>query len=300
MLLSVVFELERVSMQGFQTVSGRQIHAWLLNLVRARDPSFAQELHDGSRHKPFTVAVGSPAGAFDAGVANLTPDDPHLIFRITSLSNRLTILLGESIESLSEIQIGGADFCLRQASPDTYEHILAGASSFEQIWEYAGYRQEFSEVVLRFLTPTAFSFDHGGRSLQNMPGEFPDQYPVERHQDRRNTLFPIARLVFTSLAEKWTKNAPEEFKIKPETQQIFVDLVREEAHAVQTVHPLDYNKFQVKGFVGYCSYSIGRKAPAELRHMLHALASFAFYGGVGLKTTSGMGLTICEEASEQL
>jgi CRISPR-associated endoribonuclease Cas6 len=297
MLLSIVFELERISMQGFQTISGRQIHAWLLNLVRARDQSFAQELHDGSRHKPFTIAVGTLSGAFEGGVANLTPDDPHLIFRITSLSNRLTILLGESIEGLGEIQIGGAAFCLRQVYPDACEHMLAGACSFEQIWEYAGYRQAFNEVVLRFLTPTAFSFDHGGRSLQNMSGEFPDRDSAEGHQDRRNTLFPIARLVFASLAEKWTKYSPEELQTKPATQQILLNLVREEAHAVHTVHPLDYNKFQVKGFVGYCSYSVGRKAPAELRHMLHALASFAFYGGVGLKTTSGMGLTICEEAS---
>jgi hypothetical protein len=294
MLLSIVLELEPLAIQCFQTITARQIHAWLLNLVRARDPSFAEELHAGDRHKPFTVAVGTLAGS-EEGFANLTPDDSCLIFRITSLSNRLTILLGDSIEGLREIQLGGTAFCLRQVSLNASEHLLAGASSFEQIWESAKYRRELSDVKLRFLTPTAFSFDHGGRSFLNVSGDPADGGPDARQQDRRNTLFPIARLVFASLAEKWTKYAPEALKIMPETQRTFLDLVREEVHAIHTVRPLNYNKFQVKGFVGYCVYSAGHKAPEEMRHMLRALAYFAFYGGVGLKTTSGMGLTICEE-----
>jgi CRISPR-associated endoribonuclease Cas6 len=297
MLMSGVFELEGLDLQGSQTIHGRQIHAWLLNLVRAKNPAFAQELHDGARHKPFTVAIGTLSGA-EEGIANLSLCEPSLIFRITSLSNKLTILLGECIEGLHEIQLGGTTFRLRQVSLNTCEHMLAGTNSFEQIWEDAGFRLQLGDVSLRFLTPTAFSFNYSSRSLENMESELPDRNRAKRQLDRRNTLFPIARLVFASLAEKWTEYAPEKLKIKPESQRIFLDLVREEAHAIRTALPLDYNKFQVKGFVGGCTYSAGCKPSAEFQHMLHVLASFAFYGGVGLKTTSGMGLTICVDASE--
>ena len=44
-----------------------------------------------------------------------------------------------------------------------------------------------------------------------------------------------------------------------------------------------------KWFVGSCEYSVGRRGSADHRRFLRLLAEFAFYAGVGLRTTMGMG-----------
>ncbi|MBI3490961.1 MAG: CRISPR system precrRNA processing endoribonuclease RAMP protein Cas6 [Acidobacteria bacterium] len=50
----------------------------------------------------------------------------------------------------------------------------------------------------------------------------------------------------------------------------------------------------MRGFIGTCEYSVGPRAPEDVSRALHLLADFAFFCGVGLKTTMGMGQVLGE------
>jgi CRISPR-associated endoribonuclease Cas6 len=52
---------------------------------------------------------------------------------------------------------------------------------------------------------------------------------------------------------------------------------------------LDFGGYQELGFSGQVTYEFSRDVPVELARAINALADFAFYGGVGAKTTMGMG-----------
>ena len=51
----------------------------------------------------------------------------------------------------------------------------------------------------------------------------------------------------------------------------------------------DYAGYRQLGFVGACEFLPHRGVPADVVRVLHLLAAFAFFAGVGYKTTMGMG-----------
>jgi CRISPR-associated endoribonuclease Cas6 len=52
---------------------------------------------------------------------------------------------------------------------------------------------------------------------------------------------------------------------------------------------LDFGTYRELGFQGDVSYEIDARAPDELVKTIQALGDFAFFSGVGAKTTMGMG-----------
>lgn len=106
-------------------------------------------------------------------------------------------------------------------------------------------------------------------------------------------MFPIARLVFASLARSW--NAHSGRPLPPAVEQELLAAVHEQAHAVATVtSPVVLGRYFVNGFVGNCKYGLGGRSSQEARRALNLLARYAFFSGVGLKRTMGMGQVIGE------
>ena len=148
------------------------------------------------------------------------------------------------------------------------EHPWSRTSTFEEL--RARWRQGDvpGRVRLLFLSPTAFA----GRDA--------------------STLFPLPALVFGSLVRRWNQHAPEPFA--PSVRDSLLGTIREEAHELHTF-PIEFGTHRLKGFVGVCEYSAHQGAPAEVSRVVQTLADFAFYSGVGLTTTMGMGQVICEQ-----
>ena len=119
---------------------------------------------------------------------------------------------------------------------------------------------------LTFHTPTAFS-----SNARNV-----------------TSLFPTPELVFRSLGRRWNVYAGSCGTIAAERLDELCAALRVMHYSLTTRSVRLAPHMTTKGFVGTCEYSVGRTTP-EQRRLLRLLAGFAFFAGVGLRTTMGMG-----------
>jgi len=133
-------------------------------------------------------------------------------------------------------------------------------TSFSNLLASAGRERK---LRLAFLSPTTF-----------------------RSAGQRNLLFPRPSLVFGSLLAKWNAHAPASLSIDLREE----DLSRIRVSGYQLVtRMLDFGSYQELGFCGRVTYECHADLPDGQVRALNALAAFAFFSGVGAKTTMGMG-----------
>lgn len=267
MFKSLLIEIEPTELVE---ASGGQVHGWFMREVSARSPALATRLHAPVRGKPFTVWTGPRFALGPAGVQR-DESDPVRWLRLTSVDPELTALLPEIASSLDVVTLGATAFHRLQIFTDG-QHPLTGNLDPKDLWaRWMDGVAPRGRVSLRFLSPTAFS---KGRSS--------------------TTLLPVAALVFRSLLKTWNENVTP--AVTEEAAAELLAAVQEESHTLHTVPPLRFQSHQLKGFLGECEYSCGAKASDPSKRLLHLLSDFAFYAGVGLKRTMGMGQVIGEDA----
>ncbi len=132
--------------------------------------------------------------------------------------------------------------------------------SFEQLLEEA--QPEF-RITLEFCSPASF-----GKAT----GEL---------------IFPLPRLVFSSLRKKW--NTFSKTKIPSDIKKEFENM-RIQRFNLKTASTY-LRKEEILGFIGTAVYQLPPSTEKEKRRMINALANFAFYAGIGTKTEKGMGQT---------
>jgi len=129
-------------------------------------------------------------------------------------------------------------------------------------WDEFGRGASSRAIRLHFCTPTAF------------------------RQGDLDLPLPLPRLVFRSLLARWNAFAPISLPLDGEMIDRTVAL-----SSVQIKTRMFFDgRSHIPGFVGPVELRIMRRAPDEIVHALHILAEFAFFAGVGRKTTHGMGL----------
>lgn len=241
--------------------SGRATHAAFLSLLRAIDARMAERLHEREGAKPFSVAI--------LGAHQLATRHPPAL-RVTSLDTGLTdLLVDDRVWRGRPIKIRNTE--ARIATVTTSQNGATGSQPcshtalLQQGREQAGGSDRLS-VGLRFLTPTTFRLVE--TSLM-MP-------------------LPWPRLVFQSLEQKWNAFSPEGIWINWLEFDRRVSIAR---HAVRT-EMVDMGSYRQVGFVGDVQFILHRGAPLNVVEATHALALFARYGGVGAKTTMGMGAAV--------
>jgi CRISPR-associated endoribonuclease Cas6 len=116
-------------------------------------------------------------------------------------------------------------------------------------------------VGMRFLTPTGFK------------------------RNERQIFLPLPELVFGGLLRRWRLLVESEAWLNLEAilPQIEIHNYRVESHAVQLK-----SDRTLRGFCGETEYSFRNVTESEQR-ALSTLAFFAFFSGVGYKTSQGMG-----------
>jgi CRISPR-associated endoribonuclease Cas6 len=121
-----------------------------------------------------------------------------------------------------------------------------------------------SWVTLQFVAPTSFR-----------AGEVQD-------------IFPKPERVFGSLLVAWQSFAPVPFDLA--LAEIF-PLIRVSAYELRT-ELIHFARYKVIGFKGQVTYTHPREVDTTTRQAVNALADFAFFAGVGYKTTMGLGQTL--------
>ncbi|WP_337868596.1 CRISPR-associated endoribonuclease Cas6 [Meiothermus sp.] len=137
------------------------------------------------------------------------------------------------------------------------EHPWAGVSTYPKLFQ----GQATASLGLQFASPTFFR--RKGHS-----------YPL-----------PEPRLVFDSLTQRWNAFAP--VKVPLEVQEAWERLLVGQFQG-RTHHIVPNQDERGVGFVGRVVYYLPKASPTEAQ-WLQALGRFAFYAGVGAKTSLGFG-----------
>lgn len=264
LVYSLVLELRPREPATLPATHGYQAFALVLQMLERSDPALSRELHDLDGPKPLTVSPlrGKPAGRGE-GLA-LCPEEVCWL-RLTVLREELFARLLAALLRLSgedELRLGPATLALERIVTAPGQSPWAGCASYGALLAGAAPPER---LRLRFLTPTVF-----------------------RSGGQRNVALPLPGLVFGSLLARWNGFSP--LPLPAELRAAAEEGLLIARYSLQT-RLLDFGRYKEIGFVGECEYEPAPGLPPETAGQLAALAAFAFYAGVGAKTSMGMGQT---------
>ncbi len=252
--------------------SGHLTYALVLDWVRSADPSLAKRCHDDAKFKPFTVSSLTSRVRPEEEQVHI-PKYTECRFRFTTLDQRLYDVLSSVVCGLlakkARLEIAGHTFQLldvfqepdsdQEGAPEPGRRSLGRLTSFSELVCLAA---PVRTVTLRFHSPTAFR-----QNLRNLP-------------------IPLPLQVFGGLRRKWESYSPVPLPA-PLPDEVLDDIVISQLRLSSKLWV--YPKHKSVGAVGRCTYELLGKHDEQTLRALSVLADFAFFAGVGYRTTMGMG-----------
>ncbi|MBD2184614.1 CRISPR-associated endoribonuclease Cas6 [Planktothrix sp. FACHB-1355] len=250
-LYAIVVQLGAVDRGYLPQTLGRAIHAQVLQWLNKGDPNVAEFVHE-SQESPISLS-GLIGNRRPSGIR---PGD-EFYFRISLLNGSLIDPLLSGIEQWGNepITLGKFTFTIKGFYSLPGTHPWVGSADYGML---AKLPNSANEITLEFLSPTSFK------------------------QTQYIQPFPLPELVFFSLQRRWNFFAPEALKIDAISWQSLVCAYQLETHALKMEGGAEIG---AKGWVKY------RFPDAEQARIANILAHFAFFAGVGRKTSMGMGQT---------
>jgi hypothetical protein len=251
----------------------------LFRRLAAVDKRAAAALHGfgAATPRPYTVSPMLCEHEEVRGNELILVDGDRTWFRITGLTAAAATLFLEMSQRTRLWELISARTCarfqLRHWKTHAFEHPWAGQIGYEELWQsaYHDMRRQRDRIWLDFETPTGFDPQ-------------PDQWPNWNH-------LPLAESVFGSLARRQRALLPALAEAGESRRSGRLPATLGE-YRIQS-HSLHFHQHGAieSGFTGCCEYVIDPRATLEERFRLHLLAGLAFYTGVGMKTSWGMGMT---------
>jgi len=269
---------------------GRFALAAFLDIVHQVDPALAVALHDSKNRRPFTLSQLRGLPVPRQGEVRLRAGHECWL-RVTLTGETLfgtfirRFLQGEARPTL---RLGEMPFGVSEVLTTPGSHPWAGYTTAEELLNCA---RDDDTIALEFASPFGFSLG-----------------------DNRVEIAPRPELLFGGLHKKWAQwcarpLAPGERSslagVTPPAAQSRLSEVHRRGLAELPDEPwlrehvlikawrvqsrmLRYGPQAQVGSEGNVVFRIFN-ADAKARRMLNALADFAFYAGIGRKTTQGMG-----------
>lgn len=213
------------------------------------------ELDLAAGHAPYTLS----------GVLYSAEGQPYL--RITTLDDRLSEALLQQLPMLPEqVVFNHRTYRVCGVATNTLDHPEAGTTTYTALIRSTA-TMSFTQLHFHLLTPLCF------------------------HSQSDDVPFPLPRLLFHSLARRWEDFSGESLLVS--LHEYLPDWVRVRSYRLNSrSHERAPNHWTV-GSVGYLDLQLKKPtASADAQHIAHTLrllATFAFYAGAGVGTTSGMG-----------
>ncbi|TEU17157.1 MAG: CRISPR system precrRNA processing endoribonuclease RAMP protein Cas6 [Anaerolineales bacterium] len=269
-LYSIVLKLTPTRRVTIRATMGHQAHAAFLRTVRESDPALAEVLHTPNPSaRPFTVSPLMGVSRARDGEIRLSPERDYFL-RFTILHPPIyQRFMARFLRSDGRpvIHLGRTELLIKEILTTPGSHPWAGYTSWAQLVAEACPKRE---IELEFTSPTAFGFG-------------------QQEWGKKIVVLPEPTLVFGNLAKSWNDLAPPPLQVDRNALRAYVEqhVVVKRMENVST-QMLRFSRWPQVGFVGRIAYGLmGDNDPA--RCQLDALADYAFYGGVGIKTTMGMG-----------
>jgi CRISPR-associated endoribonuclease Cas6 len=269
-LYSIVLKLVPTREAEVRATVGRQAHAAFLRTVRESDPALAEVLHlPNMPGRPFTVSPLLGVGRAHNGMVRLSPEQDYFL--------RFTVLYPPIFERFMArflhgkgrpvIRLGQALLLIKEILTTPGSHPWAGYTSWARLATEA---RPDAGLALDFSSPTAFGFG-------------------QKEWGKKIVVLPQPELVFGSLARSWNNLAPPPLQLERKPLMTYVQdhVVIKRLQGLET-QMLRFGRSPQVGFVGQVMYGLMAENEAA-RCQLNALADLAFYAGVGIKTTMGMG-----------
>jgi CRISPR-associated endoribonuclease Cas6 len=267
MLTSTVVKLRARNSGRLPLAMGEYGHAAFLAMIQAVAPDLAQALHDAGERQPFTVSpLQGQMRRRGQEWRVRTGADCWIRFTIfdPALYTVFSCYFAEARTFDLKLDLGTVTFAVEEVS--TSQGKWSGYTTFAQLLAEAN---GAPVIPLRFHSLTAFS-------LGDLNGIGP-----------RTAMFPEPELVFDSLLTKWNTFAKEQIKPEPLRELLKANCILVKRYRLES-RMWQFRRHPQPGFVGYCVYE-AKGANSAQRRQLNTLADFAFYAGVGYKTTMGMG-----------
>ncbi len=282
-LYSTVVKLSPQTKGVVPVNQGRLNHAAFLELIRRVDPNLSAELHAENQRRPFTSSFLQGVGRGKNGHVRIRPGQrPWLRFtflgdELFTTFSRYLLNPARSAALLPGLRLGQVDFAITEMLTTPGSDAWAGyitTANLDKKWRTARLDKNSYKISLKFPSGVVFSRNSKKEGLK---GSFMEFYP-----------FPA--MFFGSVAAKLSRQttlpAPMDNKALREYVKETVVVSRFDLKTM----PCHYHKGKPQfGAVGQISYELRDTANDEMVGFLNLLADFAFYSGVGAKTTMGMG-----------
>ena len=254
--------LIKIKPQQESTIEGRGEEALfrlLIEILNPDHPALVRVIQSGKDETPLTLSPFLKGAKFSDKYSYLSPDK-MATFRITCLNKDvLEPVMGHFFHlsgTNAAIRLAGKRIVIDKV--DMQKSSPAHFISYEQLLEEAPPQ---SSIIFEYCSPTSFGGLTGDQS------------------------FPIPRLVLTSLLKKWNVFSPR--KISSDLMNEF-ERVRIERFNLKT-DSVRYGRESTLGFIGTAAYALPPSTDKDKRVSINALANFALFSGVGIKTEKGMG-----------
>ncbi len=258
---------------------GKVLHGLFYEILQKASAAKGDEVHSVAGLKPFSTALllserQRRAEHIRAG--------EELKIRFTFLDDSLYPILARyflSAPDLSFELVRTELTVVRILSTPQSGEEWAGCATFEEIYERAS--EEEKQFSFQFVAPTFFRRSGGPA--------YPDMIVP----------LPLPDLIFGSLLRNWNQFSPTSFVEASLLKEICAHHLEITHHRItsqlaQLVFQRDDGRYRTTafpGFIGTCSLRLVELHDRAIIKTLNALADFAFYAGVGAKTTMGFGVT---------
>jgi CRISPR-associated endoribonuclease Cas6 len=255
---SIIIGLSAKNKITLRGLGGEALHGLFFNILRRNSTEVASELHKQEEQKPFTISTLLDGHELKGGYSIISPMR-EVTFRLTTLNEEM---LSAAISSLFLIMAEEKPLSLSR-KPIVIGSVDLCQEKFTAFSKLLADALPHPKVTLDFTTPTSFKVSG------------------------IHSLFPDPKLVFASLLRRW--NAFSETKLSEEHTKKFAS-IKVSSYDLHTelVH---FSRYKMIGFKGRTEFEVPEDLGESSQRVVNALADFATYAGVGVKTAMGMGQT---------
>jgi CRISPR-associated endoribonuclease Cas6 len=249
-LHAIIIDLNAAQRGYLPATLGRAIQSQVLTWFGLANPAIAEMIHD-NQDNPISLS-GLIGHRRPKGEVR---EGDQFSIRISLLQGSLIHFLLQGLELWGNqpITLGKCAFVIRGISAMPGSHPGVGSSSYELLLKTPRIQDD---ITLQFQSPTSFKQEGGIQP------------------------FPLPELVFGSLQRRWNLFAPEAYQIPHLEWKALTSAAQIETHAMQMESASEI------GCQGWARYRFPHPTQAQIASVL---AYYAFFAGVGRKTSRGMG-----------